>query len=300
MSMPQPGRRATPVVTTASPQSRLLGVFASHHLSPSHQRIARELLDGAPDSVFLSSIDLAVRADVSQPSVTRFARALGFDGYADLQAHLRSLMVDSGGAGAEPGNVYQGAVRESIHTLEALEALLDRPDELISLGRELARSDPLVVLSVRASAPAASYFAYYAARVHPDVRLLAAGGSAILDGLAQAHKSGGQWLLCFLLSRHPVEVLTALRFARDLGYQIAVVTDQSSEAVRDISDVILPVGIGSRLVFNTYAAPMVLAGVLLQAMCEAAPRRSRERLDRHEHMVTEQRVFHPASRRPAD
>jgi DNA-binding MurR/RpiR family transcriptional regulator len=299
--MPQPGRRPTKPGTTASPQSRLLGVFGSRHLSPSHQRIARELVDGAPDSVFLSSIELAARSGVSQPTVTRFARALDFDGYTELQSHLRSLMVDPHiGAGVGPGNVYQRAVRESIHGLEALDALLEQPDAVVALGRELARTDPLVVLSVRASAPAATYFVYYASRVHPNVRLLAAGGSAILDGLAQAHHSGARWLLCFLLSRQPVEVLTGLRFAHDLGYRIAVITDRASDSVRDLSDVVLPVAIGSGLVFNTYAAPMVLAGVVLQAMCEAAPRRTRERLDRHEHMVTAQRVFHSAGRGIAD
>jgi DNA-binding MurR/RpiR family transcriptional regulator len=295
--MPQPGRRLTKPTNAASPQSRLLGVFGSHHLSPSHRRIARELVDGAPESVFLSSIELAARAGVSQPTVTRFARALDFDGYTELQSHLRSLMVDPHGrSGAAPGNVYQRAVRESVHGLEALDALLEQPDTVVELGRELARTDPLVVLSVRASAPAASYFAYYAARVHPDVRLLAAGGSAILDGLAQAHHSGARWLLCFLLSRQSVEVLTGLRYARDLGYRVAVITDQASDMVRDLSDVVLPVAIGSGLVFNTYAAPMVLAGALLHAMCEAEPRRTRERLDRHEHMVATQRVFHPAGR----
>jgi DNA-binding MurR/RpiR family transcriptional regulator len=273
----------------------VLGVIGSRHLSPSHRRIARELVDGAPDAVFLSSIELAARAGVSQPTVTRFARALDFDGYTELQSHLRALMVDShGNARTATANVYQRAAREGIHGLEALESLLEQPDSVVALGRELARTDPLVVLSVGASAPAASYFAYYAARVHPDVRLLPAGGSAVLDGLAQAHHSGGRWVLCFLLSRHPVEVLTGLRFARDLGYHVAVVTDQASDMVRDLSDVVLPVAVGSGLVFNTYAAPMVLAGVLLHAMCEAAPRRTRERLDHHEHMVAAHRVFHSA------
>jgi DNA-binding MurR/RpiR family transcriptional regulator len=249
-------------------------------------------VDRAPDSVFLSSIALAAQAGVSQPSVSRFARALGFHGYTELQAEMRGLMVDGGarrqGAAA---NADQQAVRESIHNLEALESFLADSDQIAALGRELARSDPLVVLSVRASAPAASYFAYYAARVHSDVRLLTVGGSAILDGLSQARQGGGRWILCFLLSRHPVEMLTALRFARELDFRVATVADRVTASVRELSDIVLPAAVGTRLVFNTYAAPMVLAGVLLEALCQAAPRRTRERLEQHERMVSEQRVF---------
>jgi DNA-binding MurR/RpiR family transcriptional regulator len=275
-----------------SPQSRLVSLFGAQPLSPSHRRIARHLIDHAPDSVFLSSLALAAEVGVSQPSVTRFARALGFDGYTELQAHLRSLMVSSGTAAhrARP-NVYQQAVREAIHTLEALDDHLAGAGDIAALGRHLARSDPLVVLSVRASAPAASYFAYYAARVHSQVRLLTAGGSAMLDGLGQARHGGGEWVLCFLLSRHPAEMLTALRFARDLGFRVATVTARSTAAVRDLSEVVLPAAVGTRLAFSTYAAPMVLAGVLLEAICQAAPKRSRARLDDHERMVAEHRIF---------
>jgi DNA-binding MurR/RpiR family transcriptional regulator len=275
-----------------SPQSRLVSLFGAQPLSPSHRRIARHLVDHAPDSVFLSSLALAAEVGVSQPSVTRFARALGFDGYTELQAHLRSLMVSSGTAvHTAPPNVYQQAVREAIHTLEALDDHLAGAGDIAALGRHLARSDPLVVLSVRASAPAASYFAYYAARVHSQVRLLTAGGSAMLDGLGQARHSGGEWVLCFLLSRHPAEMLTALRFARDLGFRVATVTDRSTAAVRDLSEVVLPAALGTRLAFSTHAAPIVLAGLLLEAICKAAPKRSRERLEDHERMVAEHRIF---------
>lgn len=299
--IPPVPQQGAPRRTPSSPQSRLLGLFGARHLSPSHQVLARHLVQHAPESVFLSSVALAAEAGVSQPTVTRFARALGFDGYTELQAHLRSLMVggDAGDRAAKPANAYQAAVRESIHNLEALGAFVAGTEDIATLGRNLARSDPLVVLSVRGSAPAASYFAYYAARIHSQVRLLSVGGSAILDGLAQArHRGGGQWILCFMLGRHPTEMVTALRFARDLDFRIATVTDRATRAARDLSDVILPAAVGSRLAFTTYAAPTLLAGILLQAMYDATPRRSRERLEQHQRLLAAQRIFSTDRSRP--
>jgi DNA-binding MurR/RpiR family transcriptional regulator len=277
----------------SSVASRLLALFTEHHLSRAHRLVARYLVDHAPESVFLSSAALAEQSGVSQPSVIRLAQALGFSGYTDLQRHLRSLIiVDQGPDDATAStNRFQAAARESIHTLEALESLLGAPAEVAALGRELARSHPMVVLSVRASAPVASYFAYFAARVHADVRLLSAGGSEVLDRLAQARQAGAQWLVCFLLPRYPHEILDALEYARELGYQIAIVTDQASDVARDLSDVLLMAGVGERLAFPTYAAPLLLAGVLLQALCDATPRRTRARLEEYERMVEERRVF---------
>jgi len=61
------------------------------------------------------------------------------------------------------------------------------------------------------------------------------------------------------------------------------VTDHASERVARVSDVILPAEVGTRLVFDSQAAAMVLAGVLLEALSDAAPKRAQERLEDFEH-----------------
>jgi DNA-binding MurR/RpiR family transcriptional regulator len=243
--------------------------------------------------VFLSAAELAERAGVSQPSVTRFAQAVGFAGYATFQHHLRSVLLPPPSAHRPSLNRYQLATREAIHNLEALEASLQDPEELRSLARSLSRSVPLVVLSVRVAAPIASYFSYFAARIHPDVRALNGGGSTALDGLSQARQAGATWAVCFLFPRYPQEMLAALSYARDLGFRVATVTDRASEPVSALSHILVPTGMSSRLLFGTVAAPIVYASVLLQAMADVAPRRTSARLHEFERMVRAQGVFRP-------
>ena len=69
---------------------RLLKLFEAHRLTPTQRRIAHCLVRRAADAPFLSSVEVAELAGVSQPSVTRFAVALGFDGYPALRKHLRT------------------------------------------------------------------------------------------------------------------------------------------------------------------------------------------------------------------
>src|SRR5258707_14897176 len=76
-------------VGTAS--ARLLKLFEAHRLTPTQRRIAHCLVRRAEDAPFLSSVEEAELAGVSQPSVTRFAVALGFDGYPALRKHLREV-----------------------------------------------------------------------------------------------------------------------------------------------------------------------------------------------------------------
>jgi len=274
--------------TAAAAVSAALG---DRQLSAAHQRIANYLASNTPESLFLSSPALAAAVGVSQPSVTRFARAAGFHGYADLQRQLRCLAMGDREGRRTRGNRYQAAVDNAIQTLYSLEASVADPQAVRAAGQELARSRPLVVLSVRASAPAATYFAYFAARVHPDVRLINAGGSMALDGLAQARQSGASVTLCFLMPRYPREVLGMLRYARESGMRVIVVTDRLTRVVARQADVVLTAAVGTRLLFETYAAPMVMAALLVQAMADADPQRSRARLAELERMFSSQRVF---------
>src|SRR5438270_14068966 len=77
--------------TGGGASARLLQLFDGHRLTPTQRRIAHCLVRRAADAPFLSSVEVAELAGVSQPSVTRFAVALGFDGYPALRRHLREV-----------------------------------------------------------------------------------------------------------------------------------------------------------------------------------------------------------------
>ncbi|MEV0582361.1 MurR/RpiR family transcriptional regulator [Nonomuraea sp. NPDC050310] len=79
-------------------------LLAGRRLSPVQRRIALYLSEHLAEAIFLSSVELAERAGVSQPSVTRFAMALGFAGYPELRQALRPLVVGVDPRGASsPG-----------------------------------------------------------------------------------------------------------------------------------------------------------------------------------------------------
>ncbi len=303
------------------PAGSLLTLLGGRRLSPAQRRIAQYLLDYMPDSAFLSSVALAQRAGVSQPSVTRFAAALGFSGYPALREALRMIALDpagpSGGApgtGALPpvgvtggpacagepggppaggarGNEMQAAVAAEIAHLHALQQALADARAVTELGRELAASRPLAVLGHRISAPLAEYFAYAARRIHPDVRCLTFGGSVVFDALLHVNEAGGRWLLAIALPRYPAETVQALRFARRLGMRTAVITDVQFVPFAGDADVLLTAGVGSGLVFDSHAAPAVLAAVIVQAMADAEPARAHARLREYEQLSAGQGIF---------
>ncbi|WP_251065804.1 MurR/RpiR family transcriptional regulator [Streptomyces sp. ISL-36] len=254
-----------------SPAGRLQALFEGHRLTPTQRRIAHCMVRRAGDVPFLSSVELAELAGVSQPSVTRFAVALGFDGYPALRRHLREVAPAAQAAGGSEHNEYQQAVLAEIENLRHLAELLADPAPVERAGRLLAASRPLLVLGLRAASSQARGFAYFAAKVHPDVRLLDEGGSMLTDRVDAAVRAGATALLCFALPRHPREVVEALEYARAAGLTVVTVAESAFAPVAAHSDLLIPAAVGTGLAFDTACAPMLLGRVLLEAMADELP-----------------------------
>src|ERR1700730_12000115 len=120
--------------------TRLMQLFDGHRLTPTQRRIAHCLVRRAGEAPFLSSVEVAELAGVSQPSVTRFAVALGFDGYPALRRHLREVAPAGTAPDAAAYNEYQQAVHAEIENLRHLAALLADPGPVTRAGAMLAAS----------------------------------------------------------------------------------------------------------------------------------------------------------------
>ncbi len=92
------------------------------------------------------------------------------------------------------------------------------------------------------------------------------------------------------MPRHSHETLQAIRVAHDAGLKVALITDLALGPLADEADVTFATGTGSRLVFDSYAAPGVMAAALLQAMTDADPERTQARLEKYE-QISEQHQF---------
>lgn len=277
--------------TSSDQRDILMAFFNRRRLTPAQRRIAHYISDHPYEAPFLSSSDLASSAGVSQPSVIRLSSALGYQKYADFQGELRGLVLGEAKERDGEENKFQSAVTAEISNLRALRNFLEEEDIILSLGKDLAASEPLVVLGLRASAPVASYFEFFAQKIHPNTRLLTDGGSMMFDRLSHAREAGGEWVLCFLLPRHPREALEAMLYAKKLGFHVATVTDYAPESVVRASDVVLPAEVGTRLVFDLHGAAMVLADALLEAISDAYPARAQAQLEGFEQRADEQGWF---------
>ncbi len=252
---------------------------AGVRLTPAQRRVLGALLRHADEVPYLSARDLADRAGVSQPSVTRLAHVLGFDGWASLRDELRGLGVDPR---AEPDGAgrMQSVVDLEIDNLRRLRDGLAPDAAWAEIGTALAGSRPLVVVGLRASRYLAAYFAYLAGKVHPHVVEVTSGGADALDVLRSARDLGGDVAVVVCMPRYPAATVELLGRLDRLGYRVVLVADDLMPPVPAGPPswrISVPVGAG--ITFDGHPGTVVVMAMLVEALCNAAPAVTEQRLD---------------------
>jgi DNA-binding MurR/RpiR family transcriptional regulator len=272
---------------------QLSDLFEGLRLTPVQRRIAAHIVQRGSQAAFSSSVELAEQVGVSQPSVTRLATALGYQGFGELQREIQALVLEQRltSAHAPAQNKMQRAVQHAIEGLQRLQLQLADLGPVERAADALARTPVLPVYGSRAAAPLARQFEFFAGKIHPNVRLLTGARSELFDQLSHAQELGATAMLAVALPRYPQELMELLRAAERSGIEVVLVTDSALCAAAEMATSVLVAPVSSDLVFDAAVAPLQLLTVLLEALADATPSLTRERLERFETLAAEQRYF---------
>jgi len=250
-------------------------------LSPQLQRLARYALD-KPHDLALGTVAAVAEANAVQPSSTiRFANALGFDGFSQMQQVFRSHLVERGAPyrerikrmqpdGKAGGGVLHQFVGEAVDELHQLEEHVD-PKALDAAARLLAGASQIHVLAQRRAFPVACYLAYALNQLELRAHLLD-GLGGMLNEFARGIGKGEVLLVASFRNYTPVVVETALA-ARARGVSVVAITDSALSPLKPAADVCFELGDDSARPFRSLVAPLCLAQALVVSIGQrlAAP-----------------------------
>lgn len=240
-------------------------------LSPQLQRLARYALD-RPHDLALGTVAAVAEANEVQPSSTiRFANALGFDGFSQMQQVFRSHLVERGApyrerikrmapASQAAGGVLHQFVDEAVDELRHLEEHVD-PKALAAAVKLLAAAPQIHVLAQRRAFPVAAYLAYALNQLELRTHLLD-GLGGMLDGFARNIRRGEALVVASFRNYSPAVVETALA-ARARGVSVIAITDSALSPLKPAADVCFELGDDSSRPFRSLVAPLCLAQALV-------------------------------------
>nr|WP_229582494.1 MurR/RpiR family transcriptional regulator [Paracoccus sp. S-4012] len=257
-------------------------------LSARELRAARHLAANFPISGLGTVAELAEASGVSTATVLRLVRRLGFAGYAQFQAALKTQLEirlqsplirleRSEGAGTDFLDAYFARLARD---MEELRTGMDRAAFRAVTALLADPKRDLHVIGGRYSGRVAHYFADLLASVRPRVRAV--------DPDAQKHPQhllgiGRASVLCvFDVRRYQDDVVDFARLAAAQKAKVVVLTDPWLSPAARVADHVLTFPIASPSIFDVMTGAMAVADALLGAVAHASGSEGRERMARLE------------------
>lgn len=275
--------------------------------TPAESKIA-DLLLASPDlMVGFSATELAERAGVSKPTVTRFISRLGLSSFQEFREQARQspplvpgspldlLATAHDVTGGDLGVLVAESLRRDLDNLERT-----------YLGLEAAQVDQVVDLLVTARRVAFADFrkqfalAYYAGTlfnsIRPDVRTLPTPGASAEDGLLDLGE--GDLAVMFPFRRAQRDHEVTARAIVDRRATLVTIGDRYPNPAAELSSIHLVCETGGVGVFDSSVAPMSLINLLFTAVAERIGLPAQQRLAdlEHQHGIFGTFVRDPARR----
>ncbi|MDY5219307.1 MAG: MurR/RpiR family transcriptional regulator [Aristaeellaceae bacterium] len=240
-------------------------------LSKSHRRIAECIVTHYDKVVFMTASKLGEYVGVSESTVVRFAAALGYSGYPQLQKALQELLRHRLTASQRfeltndmdhvqvLNKVLKADIQNIRSTLDELDiGSFERAIDAIIQARQI------YVMGLRSSAPIAEFFVHYLKFIFPNVRVVTSGVSDVFEQLSRIGE--GDLLIGISFPRYASRSIEAMDFARKQGASLIAITDGPLSPLHSTADICLMAKSDMSSFVDSFAAPLSLINALLVAL----------------------------------
>jgi len=256
-------------------------------LTKTETRTAHFIVRNRADVALLPAAKLAEVIGVSESSILRFARSLGYDNFQELQGEIQEEIRQrlQEGAPARLGRAVASRRDDWAYFQAALDADLENVEAsrnrngahtVTRFVDELIAARTVYVVGFRGASAVARLLAYTLNFVLDDVRGLAGAGDVIPDSLLAAGK--GDVVVACAFARHAEMTMRAVEVARRHGCRVLGLTDDPLSPLGLASDSSLVVSMSSQAFIQSYTAAFAAIHGLLAALGARLGTHAMERL----------------------
>ena len=261
-------------------------------LTPTERRIAEAVLAEPTLLAFGTVSDLADRVGTSRPSIVRFAGKLGFDGYSDLQTHVRRTLSHQL---SRPSDRIRHDGSTTMQALAALEGAMDSVSEAAQEERLAALADPIVragtvwIVSGETSRAGAHALLSGLTMIRPAVNLVEDHSM----GRDLGNAGSGDAAVVFDFVRYRRRSVQAARILRDLGVEIIAITDGPLSPLAALTNNWCELRVPAIGPFDSSVPAVAMAELLVAQVASRLHEEAKVRIDRTEEIWATAETFIP-------
>jgi len=279
-------------MNSAVPVSSTLDLIAavSADLTPTQRRIAEAALAEPTLLAFGTVSDLAGRVGTSRPSIVRFATKLGFEGYTDLQQHIRddlSHRLSRPSARIRSDKGPSTATRLAIN--EAISSVFDAVEgnRIEALVAPIVNGRKVWVLSGETSLAGSHALRSGLSMLRPGVRSLEehSFGTELSDATT------GDTAIVIDFPRYRRQVTMAARALAEAGVTVVAITDSPLSPLVELADTWCQIKVPAVGPFDSSVSIVTLCELLVAQVARELHDAAADRIDRIEALWDKTETF---------
>lgn len=212
--------------------------------SKGQKRIAQFIIEHYDKAAFMTAAKIGERVDVSESTVVRFATALGYSGFPEMQKALQVLIknklttVQRIGLNEDTANdntkIHKKILKNEMNSMRYLfdhfdmEAL-DKATELI------LNANRVFVLGLRTSSTLSNYLGFYLDVALDDVKVLNNSGvNSLYEEIIRIKED--DLLIVISYPRYSKTTIEAAKFVKEHNAKVVAITDTEESPVYAVAD----------------------------------------------------------------
>lgn len=266
------------------------------------KKVADYILENSESLYFLTAKDIAQQLDVSDASVIRLCRSLGYKGYKDLQESMRgelSQALRQDRYIIPPEQISDKFDRyRALSSYQYLEMAIENlqstctknePEKFAAAAELILSSERVMVAGFRGAASLALHLGVTLSQLIENVSYLTQADSRCVEAVLDY--SADDCIILAGAERYSRMTRVLSEMARENGCRIITITDKITAPIAKDADIVFLADFSSPIALNSYVGALYVAETIAIELSKKLGIRPRQRLSRMNKYLSELQLF---------
>lgn len=243
-------------------------------LTKGEKKIAEFLVKNPKKVILLSALDLGKEIGVSDASVLRFSKTMGFNKFNDFKNYIALELSetspddrivknwDNFNSKNDIANKIVNADLENIKEF-LLNVDFDQVNEAVEMIDEAKK---IYFLGIGSSRAISQFMFWHVKRLGFNAECVNEGGLGLYE--AFSHIKKGDVVIIFTFPRFLNDEIKAVKLAKEKKAKIITITSNVFSEISFLSNIVFKISVENNGFFNSYIVPMELCNIILTALFE--------------------------------
>lgn len=267
------------------------------HLTKKSRMIAQFIIDNKEKVAFMPATQIANELGISDVTVIRFARSLGYKGYSDMQKSMQENisknMQQPYPYADSPGERMKKVMKDDkeelvslvvSNSVENIESCLKKNagEKFAEAAKAIAESGKKITIGFWGSAPLAHYLYIKLGYICNQVSKITEPGPESMSKLLMLTEE--DCVIVVSSGRYPKASITAAQMGKERGAKVILITDREVSPLKEFADYMI-VAPNAGISFSNQVAPMLVCEILVNIVTKICWNQREDYHDRLESLL---------------